>query len=411
MSRAVLDAIHDEMQAQWAVEQEVSGILPVHNIGALSLDTISLKNVLRAEARASKMLYAQMLLAHAAGLLKGMLREVERDLSVILHKRKKKTEANVQELVQLVYALSNADQFEKRQEGNFSIVQHVLDWTEECKVVADTLRLDLEKLRAKLAEVNACKSLCRRLVAQDREKMMGQLALDAEAVQKDTEALLQDLLDPQDGPLVHQMPTETASARLKKLKPRLEGLEKRWQRINDAEHALELTHSNSATFSRICSIFASFEALFRLHFEALEKLEPILLQPIADIHSYVNALNREQASLLLSLRETEQRGVTKTLTYEKLLNKLNQIGGNLEVLKSTDTSFMQAYHWHAVFAKACSNRKGSDSFRIVRFDVYNFPDSPVNNGLSPSTPVQDAPLKLLIKDVMAHDLTAEDTVA
>ena len=37
------------------------------------------------------MLYAQMLLAHAAGLLKGMLREVERDLSAILHKRKKKT--------------------------------------------------------------------------------------------------------------------------------------------------------------------------------------------------------------------------------------------------------------------------------------------------------------------------------
>jgi len=411
MSRVVLDAIHAEMQAQWAVEQEVSGILPVHNIGALSLDTISLKNVLRAESRASKMLYAQMLLAHAAGLLKGMLREVERDLSIILHKRKTKTEANVQELVQLLCVLSNADQFEKRHEGNFSIVQHVLDWTEECKVVADALRLDLEKLRANLAEINDCKPFCRRLVAQDREKMMGQLALDAEAVEKDTDALFQDLLDPQDGPLVPQMPTDTACARLNKLKPRLEGLEKRWQRIKDAEHALELTHSNSATFSRICSIFASFEALFRLHFEALEKLEPILLQPIADIHSHINALNREQANLLLSLREMQQHGVTKTLTYEKLLNKLNQMGGNLEVLRSTDTLFMQAYHWHAVFAKAVPNRKGSDSFMIAHFDVYNLPESPMNNGLSPATPVQDAPVKVLIKDVMAHDLTAEDTVA
>ena len=52
LSRGVLDAIRAEMQAQWNVEQEVAGILPVHNIGALSLDTISLKNVLRAESRA-----------------------------------------------------------------------------------------------------------------------------------------------------------------------------------------------------------------------------------------------------------------------------------------------------------------------------------------------------------------------
>lgn len=61
---------------QFIAEQEVSAILPVHNIGALSLDTISLKNVLKAESRAWKMLYGHMLLAHAHGLLQGLLEKV-----------------------------------------------------------------------------------------------------------------------------------------------------------------------------------------------------------------------------------------------------------------------------------------------------------------------------------------------
>ena len=417
LSRGVLDAIRAEMQAQWNVEQEVAGILPVHNIGALSLDTISLKNVLRAESRAFKMLYAQMMLTHAHGLLTGMLRDIER-ISILLHERPKKSETNVLELVQVVCALSDAEEFEKRHEGTLATVQNVLDWTSECSVSADAPRLDLDKLRGKLAAVNARKAVCRREVAQQREKMMGQLALDTEAVEKDTDTLAQDLLHSHDGPLVPDMPTDQAHAKLIKLKPRLEGLEKRWLRIKDAERALQLPPSKNATFDKICTNVSSLEALFTLHFEASEKLEPILLQPVSAMDSHFDALHREQATLLSSLqalesevRETAQQSVSQTLTYEKLSEKLSKMANNLDVLQSQDTALMQAYHWQAVFEKANSqNKRGSDAFKIASFQISSALET--SNYLSPEGDnVEDTDRKVLIKDVMAHDLSGANTMA
>ena len=110
LSMPILELVYVEMQKQFKVEQEVTSILPVHNIGALSIDTISLKNVLKAESRAWKMLYGQTLLAHADGLLKGMKAIVD-SLSNIMH-HSKNTQTSVHDMIQLVNALSDAEQFE-----------------------------------------------------------------------------------------------------------------------------------------------------------------------------------------------------------------------------------------------------------------------------------------------------------
>jgi len=110
LSMPILELVYGEMQKQFKVEQEVTSILPVHNIGALSIDTISLKNVLKAESRAWKMLYGQTLLAHADGLLKGMKAIVD-SLSNIMH-HSKNTQTSVHDMIQLVNALSDAEQFE-----------------------------------------------------------------------------------------------------------------------------------------------------------------------------------------------------------------------------------------------------------------------------------------------------------
>jgi hypothetical protein len=104
LSNDLLDLIRHEMQVQFKTEQRVSAILPVHNIGALSLDTISLKNVLKAESRAWKMLYGHMLLAHAHGLLNGLLTKVDHISRVM--QRTKKSETGVHQMIELVNALS-----------------------------------------------------------------------------------------------------------------------------------------------------------------------------------------------------------------------------------------------------------------------------------------------------------------
>eukprot|EP00961_Rhodomonas_salina_P028650 386564-Rhodomonas_salina.2 len=57
-----LEALRKEMIVHWKVEQKINAILPVHNIGALSLDTVALKNSLKAEARAWKTLYGAFLI-------------------------------------------------------------------------------------------------------------------------------------------------------------------------------------------------------------------------------------------------------------------------------------------------------------------------------------------------------------
>ena len=184
LSVHLLERIREEMQVQWEIEKEVTAMLPVHNIGALSLDTINLKNVLRAESRAWKMLFGQMLLSHAGGLLKGLTKNVD-SITIIL-KNSKQSETNVHEMVKLVTAVSDAETFDKIHEEHFSIVMKILDWSEACGIGAQNLRKELEILRNKSLEMIELKDIERVVAEQERDRLIGQLAIDTGKVAADS---------------------------------------------------------------------------------------------------------------------------------------------------------------------------------------------------------------------------------
>jgi hypothetical protein len=114
MSMDILEDLRREIQVQFKVELQICVSLPVHNIWARSLDTIFLKNVLKAEASAWKMLYGQVLLAHAHGLTDGLLTKVSTLMDHLeTMKSSKKSENMVQDMITLVSSLSDTEQVEK----------------------------------------------------------------------------------------------------------------------------------------------------------------------------------------------------------------------------------------------------------------------------------------------------------
>lgn len=60
-SNPTLEAFEAELKKYMAIETEVSGIPAVHNIGALSLETMPLKSSLKSEAVSWKTQFAQNL--------------------------------------------------------------------------------------------------------------------------------------------------------------------------------------------------------------------------------------------------------------------------------------------------------------------------------------------------------------
>ncbi len=104
-----LEALRKEMLKHWSVEQKINAILPVHNIGALSLDTVALKNSLKAEARAWKTLYGKQLISHALKLIGSMSDELQRITRVLTMPAQE-----VEEMIKIYVALHDAEVFDKQ---------------------------------------------------------------------------------------------------------------------------------------------------------------------------------------------------------------------------------------------------------------------------------------------------------
>ena len=108
-SLAWLEALKKEMMSHWKVEQKINAILPVHNIGTLSLDTVALKNSLKAEARAWKSLYGKQLISHAGSLIAQMDEEIAKILETL-----KQPARVVEEYIDVHTAMSEAEFFDKK---------------------------------------------------------------------------------------------------------------------------------------------------------------------------------------------------------------------------------------------------------------------------------------------------------
>lgn len=245
----LLELLRTEMKSQWLVEQEISTILPVHNIGALSIDTVNLKNVLKMESRAWKMLYGNILLAHAQGLMKALTGEVDAISNIM--KQSKGSETNVHQMIKFVSASFDAEQFERSREQKLLTLELILQWAEECEINTDLLRRSFDALHSNIVSMMRLKDAGQSVVAHERERLLAKLSVEVNAAKEGTNKLLHDMLSDVDGPLASSTPSEETEPRLSVLKTLLIDLAERWQYIMDAEHALQLPPSDISALTKL----------------------------------------------------------------------------------------------------------------------------------------------------------------
>ena len=406
----LLKLIQSEMLAQWRLEQEVSSILPVHNIGPLSLDTVSLKNVLKAEARSFKLIYAKILLAHAQGLLAKLDVQVSGVLD-ILHRPRENEAASVHDMIQMVNALTEAEQFEKTREIPLLMVTLVLDWTQACGVVVQRMQNDFNLLHSRVVSMMHHADIVQTFVSQDREVLIGELELEIVSLKKETRLMSRELLE-EEGPLARDAQVGFARAQMQQLKPRLRILSERWHAVADAEHALQLQRSDLSVLKKLEESIVWSQRLFDLESEAIEMLHHVLSHPIKDAHIHFQAVFKvldKMSDKMLSINGC----VTGSATYAELQRRLQHISDNLRVLGRFDLSDMKCHHWEHVIKKSAERGREPDTSEKVAdlhestfwTDVMAGKVSHQASALISKEKRSQSATELRILDVIRHDLT------
>ena len=303
--------------------------------------------------------------------------------------------------------LVSSPNLQKIHEDEFIIIQHVLDWTEACAISGDSMRNDMKMLRAKMDLMLQRMDLGQTIVAQERDKLMGQLALDTESVGKDTHTLSDDMHDPNEGALMpHQRP-EVGRSRLAKLKPRLLALAKRWHLVHEAELALQLANSNDTGIKTLQWEVKCFEDIYDFFHESNSLLHAAFSTAMADAQIHLEELYELHHRLQERLSKTDSC-VSECVAYKKMFEKLGVIHQNLEVLKQVDTSSMQQHHWQPVFDKSVAVRRGSQSL-MTSGSVSQFTslfDLDAVLIAADETPIPEGNgRQVLIDDIMKHKLS------
>ena len=380
----------------------------MHNIGPLSLDTlldtVSLKNVLKAEARSFKLIHAKILLAHAQGLLAKLDVQVSGVLD-ILHRPRENEAASVHN------ALTEAEQFEKTREIPLLKVTLVLDWTQACGVVVHRMQNDFNLLHCRVVSMMHHADIVQTFVSQDREVLMGELELEIVSLKKETRLMSRELLE-EEGPLARDAQVGFARAQMQQLKPRLRILSERWHAVADAEHALQLQRSDLSVLKKLEESIVWSQRLFDLESEAMEMLHHVLSHPIKDAHIHFQAVFKvldKMSDKMLSINGC----VTGSATYAELQRRLQHISDNLRVLGRFDLSDMKCHHWEHVIKKSAERGREPDTGEKVAdlhestfwTDVMAGKVSHQASALiSKQKRSQSAP-ELRILDVIRHDLT------
>jgi hypothetical protein len=150
-----------------------------------------------------------------------------------------------------------------------------MDWTELCAIGDHagflSLRRDFDLLQTKIHDMLERKDHGQNIVAQERDKVMGYLALETENVRKETLALSRQLYDEEYGPLTFTAVAESADPKLRVLRMQLSALvdrcvhvcmracvcacacvrvlrtqlSGRWNHVQEAEHAMQLSSSSN----------------------------------------------------------------------------------------------------------------------------------------------------------------------
>jgi hypothetical protein len=169
---------------------------------------------------------------------------------------------------------------------------------------------------------------------------MGYLALETENCHKETLALSRDMYDETYGPLTDTSTAEAGDALLSQLRPRLSVLMERWNRVHEAEHAMQQAPSQNKLLFQMESDAAAYGALFALHFEASRTLGVELRSDICEIRNRLEGLLQVQSALWGKISGISAR-VHKSVVFSQLQARLRRLEVNLRVIERIETSSMQ----------------------------------------------------------------------
>ena len=113
-------------------------------------------------------------------------------------------------MIQMVNALTEAEQFEKTREIPLLMVTLVLDWTQACGVVVQRMQNDFNLLHSRVVSMMHHADIVQTFVSQDREVLIGELELEIVSLKKETRLMSRELLE-EEGPLARDAHVQDAT--------------------------------------------------------------------------------------------------------------------------------------------------------------------------------------------------------
>eukprot|EP00741_Cyanophora_paradoxa_P017811 tig00021017_g17202.t1 len=333
-----LEDFEAELKKYMDVEQEIANITPVHNIGALSLETAALKNSLRAEATAWKAQYAKNLHSQAKEDLEAFMEYIK--------ETQMKLGRQIQDLEDVRIVMGILKEVREReseidmQVGPIEEMYQLLHKyevrvpKEEVDMVSD-LRYAWKKLRKQAADVSETLSQLQAGFKRDLVKSVKVFVTDVILFRNDYDA---------NGPMVAGLAPNDAMERLRKFMALYEQRERKWETYSAGEELFGLPVTEYPELKKTKKELDLLDKLYSLYDRVITVIggysDILWVDVVANIDAMASQVNEFQNSckkMPKALREWD--------AYKELKKTIDDFLESLPLLQQLSNKAMRPRHW------------------------------------------------------------------
>ena len=333
-----LEAFENELKKYMAVEEEIAKIAPVHNIGAMSLETQPMKNSLKSEAATWKTQFAKNL--HTQGL------ERLRAIHDYMRETTLKLNRAIEDLEDVRVAMGVLREIRDREAEIDAILTPIEDIyallsryqvrvpKEETDTVSE-LRFGWGKMKTLAISVNDNLSRLQVGFKRDLIKEVKAFVVDAAEFREDWDA---------NGPAVPGLDPVEAVDRLKKFTQMFEVRARKWRNYCSGEELFGLTVTNYPEMEKTEKEIGMLTRLYDLYTNVLSTIDNY-----ADILWTDVVANIDQMSEQVSQFQAQCKKLPKALrdwpAYTDCRKKIDDFLEILPLLQALSSPDMRERHW------------------------------------------------------------------
>ena len=357
-----------ELQRFMTIEQEISRIPPMHNIGALTLNTSNLKLQLSNESRQWKMVYAAKVHSQAKELMFNLLEYMRATTA------KLKTE--VTNLEQLRYVMVVLREIRERESSIEMEITPILDMYQMLEAFLPGNLVDKDEMDQKAILRSSWKKVIDRaeVVTDTLSAVQGQykkqLIVDVKAFATDVKAFRADF--ERDGPMVAGIAPLEAVDRLRGFKDALLTRERRAQMYADGEELFALRPTKHADLIKTKKEVVLLDQLYNLYVDVLKAGEGYRAVLWAELPPQLDAMVETVASFDARCKKLPRR-LREWEAYVELKAIIGDFTDVLPIFEGLCKPSIKSRHW----VEVCECTGTQYKFDKEMFSVADVIDSPI----------------------------------